>query len=238
VRRRPLALAVAVLGLALSPATLWAQEAVEPEPATPPAEEPAAEPAPPVEELPAETPPETPPTAAPVERDAGVAVPVVARQSGAGVSMVDFAFQPSSVQVTAGSSVTWSNNGAEPHTATAGDGSFDTGEVGPGSSASVSFDQAGTFSYFCSIHPDMTGGVTVLAAETDPGATGGADEGGSTNDGAAVPTEADAVASPDAAAGLEGGLPATGAETGLLAAIGLALLAFGLQGLVAQRVRA
>ena len=67
--------------------------------------------------------------------------------------MVDFAFQPSSIQVTAGGSVTWTNNGEEPHDATANNGGFATGTIEAGSSGSVTFDQAGTFSYFCTIHP-------------------------------------------------------------------------------------
>jgi plastocyanin len=248
VRRRPLPIAVAVLGLALSPATLWAQDPVEseqplapqetaaPNPDAPPPE-PAEQPstAPPAEPTPA---PETPaPSGEPAQvvDPAPAAIPV-ARQGSASVSIIDFAFSPSSVQVNVGGTVTWANNGDEPHDATANGGSFATGELAPGASGSATFSQAGTFSYFCSIHPDMTGSVTVLAAE-DPG-TGTGDD-GDTDDGSTVPgpTEADAVASPDAA-GTEGGLPATGEEVGLLAALGLALLAFGLQLLVAQRVRA
>ena len=248
--RRPLPIAVAVLGLALSPATLWAQDpAGDTQPVAPadtgtadpatsqpaPTEEPAT--TPPAEPAPDAEVPAPPGEASEVVEPAPAAVPV-ARQGSASVSIVDFAFSPSSVQVSVGGTVTWTNNGAEPHDATSSDGSFaGTGTLDSGASGSATFSQPGTFSYFCSIHPDMTGSVTVLASD-EPSGGGGTDTGdGGTDDGSTVPgpTEADAVASPDAT-GTEGGLPATGEEAGLLAALGLALLAFGLQLLIAQRL--
>jgi LPXTG-motif cell wall-anchored protein len=248
VRGSPLPLAVAVLGLALSPATLWAQAEDEPAPPVPPAEEAPPEPAQPAPEpeppangsttpepsepggdvdppAPDEDPAEEPPGVTPAP------VPPAPRQSGATVSMVDFAFQPSSTQITAGGSVTWTNDGEEPHDATANGGGFSTGTIEPGSSGSVTFDQDGTFAYFCTIHPGMTGSVTVLAADDGGGSNGGSDDPGSDVPG---PTEEAAVASPDAA-GTDGDLPATGEETGLLTALGLILLAVGLQLFVAQR---
>src|SRR5206468_12016366 len=63
------------------------------------------------------------------------------------VSMEDFFFSPASVTVHVGDLVTWHNTGKEPHTATADDGSFDTGTVTAGGSASHMFTQAGTFTY-------------------------------------------------------------------------------------------
>jgi plastocyanin len=55
--------------------------------------------------------------------------------------------------VKAGSSVTWTNDGKLPHSATAADGSWTTGEIAPGQSAMVKFDKAGTYTYSCSDHP-------------------------------------------------------------------------------------
>jgi hypothetical protein len=75
--------------------------------------------------------------------------------------MVDFAFEPSSVEVQAGTTVTWTNDGQTPHTATADDGSFDSGNVAPGQSFSQAFEQPGTFDYHCEFHPQMTGAVVV-----------------------------------------------------------------------------
>jgi len=81
------------------------------------------------------------------------------------VQIADFAFGRASVTVREGDTVTWSNSDEAPHTATADDGSFDTGVMDPGQSASVTFQNAGTYTYFCAIHPSMTAWVVVRAAE-------------------------------------------------------------------------
>jgi plastocyanin len=77
------------------------------------------------------------------------------------VTIANFAFDPAELRVAAGTSVTWTNRDTVPHTATAGDGSFDTGTVDPGASASHTFDTPGTFAYACAFHPTMTGTVIV-----------------------------------------------------------------------------
>jgi plastocyanin len=84
------------------------------------------------------------------------------------VTIASFAFDPATVTVDVGDSVTWTNNDSTAHTATAGDGSFDTGNIAAGVSATVTFDTAGTFAYVCSIHPQMTGSVVVEAAAATP----------------------------------------------------------------------
>jgi hypothetical protein len=65
--------------------------------------------------------------------------------------------------------VTWSNEDPTPHTATGG--AFDTGNLGTGASATVTFDTAGTFDYVCTIHPQMAGTVVVEAAAATPAPT-------------------------------------------------------------------
>jgi plastocyanin len=82
-------------------------------------------------------------------------------QDGAAVSIVDFAFDPASVEVRSGDTVTWTNTGAAPHTVTADDGSFDSGQLAPGATFSQTFDARGDFTYHCEIHPQMTGTVSV-----------------------------------------------------------------------------
>jgi plastocyanin len=83
----------------------------------------------------------------------------------ASVAMVDNVFQPASISVAAGTTVTWANRGAIIHTATSATGAFDSGIVNPGGSYSFRFTQAGTFSYTCIVHPDtMRGTITVQAA--------------------------------------------------------------------------
>jgi manganese oxidase len=84
---------------------------------------------------------------------------------GATVTAVDFAFDPGTVEVAAGSTVTWTNEDGVAHTATSGepgtpDGTF-AESLDPGASAEVTFEEPGTFPYFCAIHPSMVGEVVV-----------------------------------------------------------------------------
>jgi plastocyanin len=78
------------------------------------------------------------------------------------VEIVDFAYDPDPVTVQVGGKVTWLNQDSAPHTATAEDGSFDTGALEEGKLKSESFKQAGTYAYICEIHPDMHGTVEVV----------------------------------------------------------------------------
>jgi plastocyanin len=65
--------------------------------------------------------------------------------------------------VPVGTTLTWRNDGAVIHTATAADGSWDTGDIsGGGGTASVTFEAAGTFTYNCTPHPWMIGRVIVV----------------------------------------------------------------------------
>lgn len=77
-----------------------------------------------------------------------------------------FAFGPQKISVTAGSTVTWTNQDAILHTVTAGtsakpEKTFDAKMDGVGSTFSFTFDNPGTYPYHCSIHAVMTGVVTV-----------------------------------------------------------------------------
>jgi LPXTG-motif cell wall-anchored protein len=81
-------------------------------------------------------------------------------------SIVDFSFSPSTITVHVGDTVTWTNTGKQPHTATANNGSFNTGILQHGQSGSHTFTTAGTFTYFCAVHPYMKGTVVVLASTT------------------------------------------------------------------------
>ncbi len=82
------------------------------------------------------------------------------------VSMIDNQFQPADITITVGDTVTWVNNGANPHTATSDDNgdTFHSGTVAPNGSFSFTFETAGTFPYHCEFHPGMTGTITVQAA--------------------------------------------------------------------------
>jgi plastocyanin len=92
-------------------------------------------------------------------------------------------YAPTSRRVQPGTWVTWSNSGQDAHTVTASDGSFDSGNLDPSEGFSWYFDQAGTFTYLCALHPWMTGKIVVgdsvapavpmtITAPPDPGAEG------------------------------------------------------------------
>ena len=89
----------------------------------------------------------------------------------------DFVFTPSTLTVHVGDTVTWTNNGPTAHTATANDGSFDTGTLQKGQSASHTFSRAGTFAYVCSIHPFMHGTVVVLGNGSGASGSSGSSSG-------------------------------------------------------------
>jgi plastocyanin len=76
-------------------------------------------------------------------------------------TIADFAFSPDPIEIRVGSTVTWTNEDSAPHTATGDNGEFDTGRLDQGGSASVTFDEAGSFTYHCAFHPNMVGTVNV-----------------------------------------------------------------------------
>jgi plastocyanin len=78
------------------------------------------------------------------------------------VQIVEFTYQPDPVVVQVGGKVIWQNEDTAPHTATADDGSFDTGIIERGKIKSETFKEAGAFPYFCEVHPTMHGTVEVV----------------------------------------------------------------------------
>lgn len=78
------------------------------------------------------------------------------------VQIVEFSYEPDPVVVQVGGKVTWQNEDTAPHTATADDGSFDTGTIEKGKLGSATFKEPGTFTYHCEIHPTMHGTVEVV----------------------------------------------------------------------------
>jgi nitrite reductase (NO-forming) len=81
-------------------------------------------------------------------------------------SLTTDAYQPNPIQVSVGTTVTWTNNDAQPHTATSGenvtpDGRFDSGIMAPAATFDFTFTEAGEYPYFCLLHPNMVGTVSV-----------------------------------------------------------------------------
>jgi len=77
------------------------------------------------------------------------------------VSIKDMKFDPASIDVKVGDTVTWSNDDDRDHSVVAKDGSFDSDNIRPGKTFSYKFTNAGKFSYSCSYHPRMKGVVNV-----------------------------------------------------------------------------
>jgi plastocyanin len=98
---------------------------------------------------------------------AGQAAPAAAPGSGPArasraktVDISNFKFHPGTLAVGKGARVVFSNSSGTAHTAT-DKGAFDTGRIKPGHAAAVRFEQQGTFSYHCKIHPFMHGKIVV-----------------------------------------------------------------------------
>jgi LPXTG-motif cell wall-anchored protein len=136
---------------------------------------------------------------------------------------VDDAFTPAQITVDAGTGITWSNSGSNPHTVTTDDGSFGSGTLQPGDTFSSTFNTPGTFAYYCEFHggpggTGMSGVVTVRStAGTDAGGTDGGDD--AFTDGAVD-------------------LPATGRDLTAAVVVALVLTTAGVGSLLLSRRRA
>ena len=82
-------------------------------------------------------------------------------------------FEPTDAVVDPGTTLMWINRGQEQHTVTADDGQFDSGVLNPGDTFLTTIEGSGTLTYHCTLHPEMTGSITVgsPAAEGDTSAT-------------------------------------------------------------------
>ena len=244
---RVIAMTYAIVAFLLAPAWLAADEQAQPSVPPAPVEEAAKtvqEVAPEVPELPlpaadAQAPDELEAKPAPEQKpkpdEKQEAEPAKAEKQGptkdeptartaasASVTISDFKFTPDTVTVNEGDTVTWTNDGPTVHTATAEDGSFDTGTLRKGDSGSATFTQAGTINYICSPHPYMKGKVVVQAASSGSDGSGGSSDTGSTDDASAVAGE-ETSSSDDGS-----GLPSTGGETLSILLLGAVTLGFGM----------
>ena len=168
--------------------------------------------------------------------------PVASAAASTNVTIRDFAFSPKSVTIDVGDTVTWTNKDTVKHSATAEDGSFDTGLLGKGRSGSNTFDEAGTFQYICKPHPFMKGTITVRAASSGGGdgdgddsssssgssSTGSSSSSGSgSSSGSNSGSSSTGSGSSSTGSGSTSTLPNTGGEPATLAIIGLLMLALG-----------
>jgi plastocyanin len=77
------------------------------------------------------------------------------------VKIDNFSFGPAALTVPAGTTVTWTNQDDIPHTVVSTDGVFKSKALDTDDKFSFVFSKPGTYSYFCSIHPKMTGQIIV-----------------------------------------------------------------------------
>ena len=75
-------------------------------------------------------------------------------------------FEPTDALVERGTTLMWVNHGQEQHTVTADDGQFDSGVLNPGDYFLTTVEGSGTLTYHCTLHPEMTGSITVASPAT------------------------------------------------------------------------
>ena len=111
----------------------------------------------------------------PVKVDGEVVVkPFQAEQDESGINgamqveveVLDSEYQPEEVEVSAGTTVVWTHTGSLPHTVTADDGTFDSGDMSSGDTFEYTFEEPGTYPYYCVYHGSeggvgMSGVITV-----------------------------------------------------------------------------
>ena len=81
--------------------------------------------------------------------------------ANAAVKIDNFVFGPQTITIPAGTTVTWTNSDDIPHTVVSTEGVFKSKVVDTDEKFSYTFTKAGTYPYYCSIHPKMTGKVVV-----------------------------------------------------------------------------
>jgi plastocyanin len=95
--------------------------------------------------------------------------PVVYAQTGAGVTINNFAFSPATITVVIGvnNTVTWTQeqSGVPYHTVTSDNNTWGSGHLAAGQNFTYTFKTPGTYAYHCSLHTYMKGAVVVLSAE-------------------------------------------------------------------------
>lgn len=104
-----------------------------------------------------------PPVQEPVQEPVVEVQPVVSAPSTVAVEIKDFKFQPATVNIKVGDTVVWTQNDNTQHTVTivSGPESFDSGLLSKSQTFSHTFTKSGTYSYKCTPHPGMKGGIVV-----------------------------------------------------------------------------
>jgi amicyanin len=94
-------------------------------------------------------------------RTSSVSVNAQPAAASPNVKIDNFSFGPATLTVSAGTTVTWTNRDDIPHTVVSTESAFKSKAMDTDEKFSQTFAKPGTYSYFCSIHPKMTGKVVV-----------------------------------------------------------------------------
>ena len=92
---------------------------------------------------------------------APVLLPAQQEQMATEVKIDNFSFSPATLEIKAGTTVTWTNADDIPHTVVSNDKVFKSKVLDTDQKFSFTFDKPGTYPYFCSLHPKMTAKVVV-----------------------------------------------------------------------------
>ena len=95
------------------------------------------------------------PSPAPSGSSSSVSIPAGAS------TLTTTAFSPDVADIQAGPTITWTNRDSVSHTSTSDGSGWNSGSVAPGGQFAFTFQNAGTFSYHCTIHPNMIGTIVV-----------------------------------------------------------------------------
>lgn len=149
--------------------------------------------------------------------------------AGANVSIKNFKYKPDPVRINAGDSVTWTNRDSAQHSAT-DEGEFDTGLLKKNESGTVKIEQAGTYNYLCTVHPDMR--AKLIAEGGGSGGNSGtgnsSDSGGTSSESGGSVSALGSGSGGSSESGSRGSLPRTGQEQLPLLILGAGLIALGL----------
>lgn len=121
-----------------------------------------------------------------------IAAPPPIRAAEHAVQITDSTFSPATLTIQVGDTVTWRNADDRPHTVTANDGAFDSGNLDEGVDFSFTFTAPGTYTYRCDYHPEMRATIVVEASteaaadRSTSGVTDPGDEAVTTGDGTAA----------------------------------------------------
>jgi plastocyanin len=91
-------------------------------------------------------------------------MPALAQAADASVTIDNFTFTPQRLTLKAGTTVTWTNHDDIPHAIASSTKVFKSKALDTDDKYSFTFTTAGTYEYFCSLHPHMTGTIVVEAA--------------------------------------------------------------------------